>query len=67
MPPVLLNTLELADRLGEPYEHVSRWARAGTIPAITVGNKRYFNLKAVVHELRERQQNQPAEASLASA
>lgn len=53
MPPVLLNSLELADHFGCSPATIKKWAKDGKIPFIRDERKRiFYNLPAVVASLR---------------
>ena len=52
MPPVFVDTRELAERLGVKYNTVLSWVRHGKIPAIRDGRGQYmFNLRSVAKAL----------------
>lgn len=67
MPPELLTTAELADRLGESEERVLAWARAGRVPAIKVGRQNFYNLRSVLAALRKWRAEADAEPATAGA
>jgi hypothetical protein len=62
MAPQILDGIELARKLREPYEHVMRLGREGAIPTIKIGNRVYLNLGAVVRTIRERQAAEQGQA-----
>lgn len=62
MPPELLTTRELADRLDVQYGDILEWTRDGIIPAIRTGRAYFYNLASVVEAIRERRAAIEAEA-----
>lgn len=52
MPPDLLDTRELADRLGTRPAEILEWVHTGIIPGIKVGRRYVFNLASVVEAIR---------------
>lgn len=53
MPPELLNTRELADRIDARPDEILDWVRMGYIPAIRSGRSYYYNLASVVEAIRQ--------------
>jgi excisionase family DNA binding protein len=55
MPPVFVDTRELAERLGVSYPTLLEWVRRGKIPHVRDGRRRLlFNLTAVLDALRQK-------------
>lgn len=52
MPPELLTTQELAERIDARPSDILEWVRMGQIPAIKTGRAYYFNLASVVEAIR---------------
>lgn len=61
MPPELLTTRELADRIDARPNDILDWVRMGYIPAIKSGRSYYYNLGSVVEAIRQHRQEQAAE------
>jgi excisionase family DNA binding protein len=56
MPPVFVDSRELAERLGVTYPTLLEWVRRGRIPHIRDGRRRLlFNLTAVYDHLRKQE------------
>lgn len=57
MPPIILEAVELAERLEVTSRTILSWARRGHIPCIRDGRRKIlFNLDQVLQALRARQE-----------
>jgi hypothetical protein len=59
MPPILVDSRELAEKLDVDYGDVLELAKSGRIPSIPVGKRKYFNLASVVQALRRETAPEP--------
>jgi hypothetical protein len=62
MPPELLSTQELADRIDARPDEILEWVRMGYIPAIKTGRSYFYNLGSVVEAIRRVRHERAAEA-----
>jgi excisionase family DNA binding protein len=64
MPPIFVDTRELAERLDVSYDTVLTWVRRGKIPHVCDGRGRLlFNLNTVLDTLRQKPEDARHEAA----